>query len=169
MKKSLLLLAALMISAAAFSQKTLVVNSETIFKAIPAYNSAVKELDQIADENQKKIDNAYKNVEYLYDKYQVQKAYLSASDRQTRENEIITAENNVKKSQETIFGNDGEMAKKREEKIKPIQDKVMAAIKKYAETNSYDMVLDAASNPSLLYMKPGLDKSQEIIKIVNAQ
>ena len=170
MKKSLLLLAAaLVVSVAGYSQKVLIVNTETIFKAIPAYNTAIKELDTMAEQYRKKIDNAYTNIEYMYDKYQVQKPYLSESQRMSREEEIITQEKAVTKSQQDIFGPQGEMMKKRIEKIKPIQEKVQGVITKYAEANGYDLVLDSANNQFMLYFKPANDKSSEIINMVLAQ
>lgn len=147
----------------------IVVNSETIFKAIPNYTSAMEKVDKLSQEYQKSVDAAFEAVEQMYNEYQTQKAYLSQTARNTREELILSREKEAIKLQQDIFSPEGTLMKKRIELIKPIQDAVFKVISTYASTNGYDMVIDIATNPSILYVSPLADKSDEIIKIVKQQ
>lgn len=168
MKKTLLILAAMLtISAtAAVAQGVMIVDSEKIFKSIDAYNKAIAEVDALTQQYQKQVDDAFNELETMFNTYQSQKATLSASARQQNEQRIINRENEIAKFQEEVFGEEGAVLKKRVELIKPIQDRVFAAINTYAEQNGYDVVVDVASNPNVLYYKPSANKTDAIIAIV---
>ncbi len=151
----------------AYAQNYAVVDSEKIFKSIAGYNSAVSELESKSKAYQKQIDEAFDELEKEYNNYQSMKASYSASQRSAAERKIISREEEITKFQEQIFGEDGTIEKLREEKLKPIQDKVFKIIDEYAANNGWDLVIDIASNPTVLYYAPKADKTQEIIKIVN--
>ena len=137
----------------AYAQNYMIVDSEKIFKSIDAYNTAIKDLDKMAEDYQKQVDDKFAEIETLYNNYQQQKASLSATTRKD-----ATA------LQESLFGKDGTLMKKRLELIQPIQKKVFDAINAYAQSHGYDLVLDSASNPTLLYNAPKLDQTEGVIK-----
>ena len=136
----------------ASAQKYCVIDSEKVFKSLDEYNKAMSQLDELGKAYQTQVDNKYKSVESLYNNYMAQKASLSAATRTSIEQQILQKEEEAQKYQQEIFGEDGTLMKKRVELIKPIQTKVFAAIEKYAKENGYDLVLDKASNVSLLYL-----------------
>ncbi len=166
MKKCLLVSIFVLIAGMAFSQNYMVVNSQKIFQSIESYTQAVVELDTLASQYQKRIENAYEKLDDMYNTYQEGRAYMSDAQRQASENEIIAAEQRITQFEEDIFGQEGEMIKKRIETLKPIQDKVFDVINKYAEENKFDLVLDIASNPTILYYVPSKDKTQQIINLL---
>ena len=92
-----------------------------------------------------------------------QKASLTATTRQVRENAILAKEKEAQEYQESLFGNDGTLMKKRIETIEPIQKKVFAAIEAYAKQAGADIVLDSANNPTLLYTNPAVERTQQVI------
>ena len=161
-----MLIALLVTASGAFTQGTMVVHTEKIFKSLPAYNDAIAQIDNMGAEYQKKVDEAYANIEKMYNTYMAQKAYLNEATRQSREDAIIQREQEAGKYQESIFGPEGELMKKRIEMIKPIQDLVFAAINQYAQGQGYTLVIDIANNPSVLYYAPNSDKTNEIINLV---
>lgn len=162
--KRLFLTAALIVAAwCANAQNYMIVNSEKIFKSLDEYNNAIDSLDKLAEEYQQQVDDKFKEVETLYNNYQEQKAGLSASSRQLLEDTILSKEKDATALQESLFGKEGTLMKKRLELIQPIQKKVFGAIETYAKNNGYDMVLDSASNPTLLYSSPKLDCTQAVI------
>ncbi len=166
MKKSILLSLVLCAACtAAFAQKHMVVNTETIFKALPQYTAAIDQIDNLAKQYQSVIDQNYQSIEKQYNDYQAQRAYLTESARRSREDAIVAREKEVEKYQEEKFGQEGEIIKKRVELIKPIQDKVFGVINKYAEANGYTLVLDITTNPTVIYYSPSVDKTQEIITL----
>ena len=165
MKKFVVLFALVFCAASgAWAQSYVFVNSETIFKSQADYNSAIKQLDDLSAEYQKNIDDAYAELDETFNNYAAQRGYLSETSRQNREEQIVNREKEIKKYQQDVFGPEGELMKKRIELIKPIQER---AINKYAETNNLGMVVDRANNQTLLYYQPALDKTDEIIKMLN--
>lgn len=167
MKKIILtILAAVGCIGALSAQNYMVVNSEKIFKSINDYNNAITELDNLAETYQQQVDAKFEAVATLYNNYQAQKDNLSTSARDAREQAILDKEQEATKFQESIFGNDGTLMKKRIELIQPIQEKVFKAIADYSKAHGFDMVIDIASNATLLYYSTGIDKTEEIIKLI---
>ncbi len=166
--KRLILTAAIVLASAgmAFAQKYIVVDSEKIFKSIAEYNEAIKTLDSLSEKYQEVVDAKFKDVENLYNTYVSQKASLSASTRNAYEQQILSQEKAATEYQQSVFGNDGVIMKKRIELIQPIQSRVFSAIEKYAKENGCDMVLDIASNPSVLFYSDAVNHTDAVIDIL---
>ncbi|MCD8102638.1 MAG: OmpH family outer membrane protein [Alistipes sp.] len=168
MKK--ILIASAIILATAFcasAQNFMVLNTETVFRSIQEYNDAMTSLEQLGEQYQKQVDDAFAEVEEMFNDYQNQKAYLSQATRTQREDTIINREKEIVQFQESIFGQEGELLRRRVELIKPIQDRVFNTINNYAEANGYQVVLDISSNPTILYYSPSADKTETIINLLN--
>ncbi len=165
--KRLILIAAFVLSAGTLAaQNYIIVNSEKVFKSIDAYNTALSTLDKLAEQYQDMVDAKFAEVETLYNNYMNQKTSLTAATRQTRENDILAKEKAAQEYQETLFGNDGTLMKKRIEMIEPIQKQVFSAIEAYAKQVGADVVLDSANNPTLLYSNPSVDRTQQVIDVL---
>lgn len=163
MKKMVLTLALVLVGAAAMAQNCIVVNSEKVFKSIAAYNTAIEELDNLAKNYQEWVDAKFEEVEKLYNSYQQQKASLSATTRQQWEEVILEKEQQANQYQEELFGQEGTLMKQRVETIKPIQEKVFAAIEAYAKQVGADVVIDSSNNPTLLYRSAAVDRTDAVI------
>ena len=148
----------------ASAQQYCVIDSEKVFKSLDEYNKALSTLDELGKTYQTEVDNKYKSIESLYNNYMAQKNSLSASTRSTIEQQILQKEEEAQKYQQELFGENGTLMQKRMELIKPIQTKVFAAIEKYAKANGYDLVLDKASNASILYFNSAIDHTEKIIE-----
>ena len=131
------------------------------------YNAAIAQLDTLAKQYQKNVEDAYQMLEEAYGNYQVQRNYLSESKRATKEKELADLEKEVQQYQQDVLGPKGDLMKKRTELIKPIQERVFGAINSYAEAHQYTMVLDVVNNQTLLYYSPSLDKTQDVINLLN--
>lgn len=168
--KRLTLILAFALSAVGFAaaQNTAVVNSEKIFKSIDAYNEALKQLDQMAEQYQKDVDEKFKAVEDLYNAYMQRKSTLSQASQQANEENILKMEKEATDFQESIFGTDGTLMKRRIELIQPIQKQVFGAIETYAQQHDIDMVVDIAQNATMLYYSPDVDHTQDIIDMLKA-
>ena len=167
MKRLIIALALLLgLTGIATAQKYIVVDSEKIFRSMSEYNTAMTTLDNLAKEYQAKVDATYAEVESLYNAYIAQKATLTTTQRNTKEQEILAKEKAAADYQESVFGNDGVMMKKRIELIQPIQKRVFSAIDSYAKAGGYDMVLDSAANASMLYYSDSVNHTQKIIELL---
>ncbi|MDE6046363.1 MAG: OmpH family outer membrane protein [Alistipes sp.] len=163
MKRLIILAAFVLTAAAAAAQNYVVVNSEKVFKSVDAYNRAIAQLDRLAEQYQQEVDDRFAEVEQAYNTYMTQKASLTASVRQARENAILKLEQEATEYQESIFGQEGTLMKKRIELIEPIQKQVFAAIEAYARQIGAAAVIDSSNNPALLYTAPAADHTQQVI------
>ena len=166
MKRLILTLALVLSAAFASAQNYAVVISEKIFKSIDQYNQAISQLDQMANDYQTKVDAKFEEVEKIYNAYMARRAQLSQASQQANEENILKLEQEAQKYQESIFGTDGELMKKRLELIQPIQKKVFDTIKQYAEKKGYDMIIDISQNATMLYYSERADHTDEIIAIL---
>lgn len=166
--KRLILTIALMlgITAAAEAQNYAVVNSEKIFKSIESYNTAIAELDKLANEYQAKVDEKFEQVEALYNAYMERKEQLNAASQQANEEKILQLEQEATEYQESIFGTDGELMQRRLELIQPIQKRVFDTIENYAKQKGYDMIIDVSQNATMLYYSSKADHTNAIIALL---
>ena len=146
------------------AQRYFVIDSEKVFKSLDEYNAAMTKLDELAKQYQAEVDKKFQGIEMLYNSYMEQKNALSATTRASIEQRILNEEKQAQAYQESIFGNEGTLMKQRIELIKPIQTKVFGVIELYAKVNGYELVLDKASNTSLLYVGNAVDHTAQIIE-----
>ena len=146
-----------------FGQKFAYVDTKYILDNISEYKAAQTELDKISVEWQKEIEAQYAAIDKLYKSFQAEQILLTAEMKRKREDEIIRKEKEAKGLQKKRFGVDGDLYKKRQELIKPIQDKVYAAIKEIATIGNYALILDKAGDLNILYSDAKYDKSEEVL------
>ncbi|HRP91000.1 MAG TPA: OmpH family outer membrane protein [Edaphocola sp.] len=154
-------------SLATFAQKYCVIDSKYILDKIPEYSNAQKQLDALSEGWQKEIDQKMEAVDQMYKSYQAEKAMLDEKMRAKREEQIITKEKEAKELQKKYFGYEGELFKRRQSMVKPIQDKVFNTVQQYATSRSYEIVYDKSGGITIFYADPKLDKSDEILKLIN--
>ncbi|HLG35700.1 MAG TPA: OmpH family outer membrane protein [Bacteroidia bacterium] len=148
------------------AQKYCFVNSEYILGKIPAYNDAQKQLDALSVKWQREIEEKYSQIDKLYKAFQAEQILLTEEMKKRRQDEILTREREVKDLQKQRFGYEGDLFKKKQELVKPIQDKVYNAVKKYATDQSYSVIFDKSSDLTMLYANPKYDKSDAVLKIM---
>jgi outer membrane protein len=165
MKKVIVILIALigMTGAGAYAQKFAYVNSQYILDNIPEYKAAQQQLDQISAQWQKEIEAKYAEIDKLYKAYQAEHILLTEDMRRKREEEISNKEREAKDYQKQRFGYEGDLFKKRQELVKPIQDKVYNAIKKLAEEKGYAFIFDKSSDLIMLYASSKFDLSDDVL------
>jgi outer membrane protein len=163
MKKLILIVAVVFTTIAASAQKIAYVDSEYILGQIPEYKAAQAELDKTSIQWQKEIEAKYEEIDKMYKAYQAEQILLTEDMKKKREADIVAKEKDAKDLQKQHFGVDGDLFKKRQELVKPIQDKVYNAIKAVAEKGTYSIIFDKSSDLSMLYASPKLDKSDDIL------
>ena len=154
---------ALTLSLGAYAQKYAYVDTEYILANIPEYKSAQSQVDNISVQWQKEIEARYSEIDKMYKAFQAESILLTEDMKRKRENEIITKEKEAKELQKQRFGVDGDLYKKRQELVKPIQDKIYNAIKALATKGTYAVIFDKSSDLSMLYTNPKFDKSDDIL------
>lgn len=167
MKKLFTLLTLALLSASvlqAQSQKIGFINTETVLKELSEYQSAQKTLEQLSNKYKAEIEADLKVIDQLYSTYQNQKAYLSSSQRSSAENKIITKEQEMKKKEDSYFGSEGVLAKKSEELLTPIRERVEKAVRHYCELNGFTAIIDLAGTANIVYYDSALDITKDIIK-----
>ena len=145
-------------------QRYAVIDTKYILDKMPEYKTAQKQLDDIAAEWQKEIDDQQQQLDQMYKNYDAEQVMLTADLRKKREDQIVTREKELRNLQRQRFGFEGELFKKRQELVKPVQDKVYNAIQKIAAARLYDFILDKSEGITVIFADPKLDKSEDILR-----
>ena len=146
------------------AQKFAYVDSDYILENVPEYVEAQKELDKLSTNWQKEMEAKYKEIEEMYAAYQAEQVLLTPDMKKKRENEIISKEEAAREFQREKFGVEGALFQKREELIKPIQDKVYEGIKEVVAQYGYDMIFDKSTQSNILFADEKLDKSDIVLR-----
>ena len=164
MKKFFVILSAMILGiASASAQKYALIDMEYILKNIPAYEMANEQLNQVAKRWQKECDDLTKEAETLFKNYQADMVFLTDEMKQQRADEVKAKEQEVMELRRKYFGPEGELYKKRESLMKPIQDDIFNAVKKLAEERGYMMVIDRASSTEIIFASPKADISNDVL------
>lgn len=164
MKKIFLSIAMMMLTAvAANAQKFALIDTEYILKNIPAYERASEQLNQISRKWQNEIEVLAKEAETLAKNYESESVYLSEEQKKEKANEVFEKEKQAAELKRQYFGPEGELFKKRESLIQPIQDEIYNAVKEISEAKGYSVVVDRATAATIIYASPKIDISNEVL------
>ena len=166
MKKFLLILVISFLTINIHAQKFAYVDTDYILNKIPDFKQAQEKLDALSIDWQKEIENKYDDVEIMYRAYQQEQILLTDDMKEKREEAIIKKETDAKNLQKKYFGPDGSLYIKRQELVKPIQDKIYDAIQQLAANNKYAIVFDSSSDLIMLYKNNNYDKSDKVLDLM---
>ena len=147
----------------ASAQKFALVDMQYILRNVPAYEMANEQLNQISQRWQKEVNELSKEAENMYKNYESDMVFLTDDQKKKREEEIVTKENEAKDLRYKYFGPEGELYKKRQSLIKPIQEDVYNAVKAVAEEKGYQTIFDRASSQSIVFASPRIDVSNDVL------
>ena len=166
MKKLFVVFCAVMmtLSLSAKGEQVVLVDMDYIMSAIPAYETANEQLDQISKKWQKEVEAILIEVQTMYKNYQTELVFLSDEMKKKREDEIIAKEKEANDLKRKYFAPDGELFKKREALVKPIQDEIYNAVQEICEQYGYQVVLDKSSTNNLIFASPKIDISDELLE-----
>lgn len=164
MRKSLLIMFLLFaVGMTASAQKFALIDTEYILKNIPAYQSANNELNEASKQWQNEVEKLSQEAKTLFDNYQSATKTLSEAQKTKKEEEIVAKEKSAAELRRKYFGPEGELFKKRESLMQPIQDEIYEAVKEIATQKGYALVVDRASASSIIFASPSIDISNEIL------
>jgi outer membrane protein len=169
MKKTIVILSVLLLSLAGVqAQKFAYVDSQYILDNLPEYAEAQAQLDEASVQWQKEIEAKFAEVDKMYQDYQAQAVLLPEDMKKKKEQEIVDREKEAKNLQRQRFGQNGDLMKKRQELVKPIQEKVYNSIQEIATNNNYAIVFDKAGALTILFSNPKYDLSDEVLDNLGA-
>ena len=165
MKKNLLITILLcLVGLTANAQKFALIDMEYILKNIPAYERANEQLNQISKKWQSEVEAIALEAQTLYKNYQSEAVFLSEEQKTKKEEEIVIKEKEAQELKRKYFGPEGELYKKRESLMAPIQDEIYNAVKEISDAKGYSVVVDRASAASIIYASPRIDISNEVLE-----
>ena len=170
-KYFIVLIAALLLCGTTFAkdQSIAYIDMQYILKNLPQYEQANEQLNMLSKRWQKEIDAAQQEARVMATNYQTEQIFLSEAMRAEREQEIVKKEQEVLELKRKYFGQEGELYKKREALIKPIQDEIYNAIQDLASEKRIDVVKDRSADPALIYMSSKLDVSDQVLHKLGAK
>jgi len=145
------------------AQKVVYLDMQYILKNLPQYETANEQLSMISKRWQKEVDALTEEARLLETNYQTEQIFLSPELKKKREEEILRKQNEALELKRKYFGKDGELFKKREALIKPIQDEIYQAVQDICNEKKYDVVKDRSADPALIYMSSKLDISDQVL------
>lgn len=169
MKKVFLLATAFIVSMTVAAQRYAVIDSKFILDRIPDYVDAQRRLDQFSNLWQQEIDQKQATLDKMLKDYDAEQVMLTDELKKKREDELFNKEKELRDLQKKRFGFEGDLFKKRQELIKPIQDKVYNAVQKLATDRQYDFILDKSEGITVIFADPKLDKSDEILRLLGVK
>jgi outer membrane protein len=146
------------------AQKFAMVDMEYIMKNIPAYETANEQLTQISKKWQSEVDIQMQEVQKMYKNYQTELVFLSEDMKVKREEEIVAKEKAAQELKRTYFGTEGELFKKRQSLMKPIQDEVYTAIQEISKEKDFSLIFDKSSSMNIIFTSPKLDISDLVLQ-----
>jgi outer membrane protein len=170
MKTFLIAAFSLMLTAfSANAQRYAIIDTKYILDKIPEYKDANKKLEEMADAWQKEIDLLQADLDKMYRQLETEKVMLTPELLKKREDEIFNKEKQVRDLQRRRFGFEGDYFRKKQELVKPIQDKVYNAVQRLATERLYDFILDKSEGITVIFADPKLDKSDDVLKILGVK
>ncbi len=170
MKKSLFIIACLLFASIySFAQRYAVIDSKYILEKVPEYKESQTKLNQYSAQWQLEIEKKQADLDKMYKEYDAEQVMLSDELKKKREDELYNKEKEVRDLQKKRFGFEGDLFKKRQEMIKPIQDKVFNAIQKLAVEKAYDFILDKSEGITVIFADPKLDRSDDVLKYLGVK
>ena len=148
----------------ATAQRYAVIDTRYILSKMPEYAEAQKKLDAFSIQWQQEIDLKQAALDQLYRNFESEKVMLSEDLLKKREDDLFNKEKELRDLQKKRFGFEGDLFKRRQELVKPIQDKVYSAVQKMATSRQYDLILDKSEGITIIFADPKLDKSDDILK-----
>lgn len=164
MKKILFILLAVVFTLQLQAQRYAVIDTRYILNKLPEYEDAQKKLDAFSTQWQKEIDEKQVVLDQLYRNFEAERVMLSDELLKKREDDLFNKEKELRDLQKKRFGFEGDLFKKRQELVKPIQDKVYNAVQKIAVARQYDLVLDKSEGITIIFADPKLDRSDDVLK-----
>ncbi len=164
MKKILLLAVMAIAAVAANAQKYALIDMEYILKSIPAYERANEQLAQVSKRWQAEVEALNTEAATMYKNYQNEVVFLSQEQKQAKQEAIMQKEKEAADLKKKYFGPEGELFKKRESLMSPIQDEIYNAVKEISELHGYQLVLDRASDNGIIFASPKIDISNEVLQ-----
>ena len=149
--------------AGASAQKYALIDMDYILRNVPSYEMANEQLNQVSQRWEKEVNNLSREAETMYKNYQSEMVFLTDDQKKKREAEITAKEKEATDLRYKYFGPEGELYKKRQSLMKPIQEDVYNAVKAVAEEKGYVTIFDRASSQSIVYAKPSIDVSNEVL------
>ena len=163
MKKTVLMFVLLLSAMTMSAQKFALLDMEYILKNIPAYERANEQLDQVSKKWQAEVEALNTEASTMYKNYQNEIAFLSQEQKKARQEQIMRKEKAAADLKKKYFGPEGELFKKRESLISPIQDDIYNAVKEISEMRGYSLVLDRSSDQGIIFGSPRIDISNEVL------
>ena len=164
MKKIVLMLMMAVAAISAHAQKYALVDMEYILRNIPAYERANEQLNQVSRKWQAEVEALNLEASTMYKNYQNEVVFLSQEQKKAKQDSIMQKEKEASDLKKKYFGAEGELYKKREALMDPIQEEIYNAVKEISNLRGYSLVLDRASNNGIIFGSPKIDISNEVLQ-----
>jgi len=163
MIKPYIFLIVLLIGTAGLAQSYAFIDSDFILSSIPEYKESKEKLDKLAETWTKEIEDRLSLLQTQKENFNKEEILLPSEEKKKRKLEIDKLEKETIDLQTKRFGLNGDYFLKRQELVKPIQDRIYIAMKKVAKAEGYTFVFDKANQSTLIYADKDADISSSVL------
>ncbi|MDQ3015800.1 MAG: OmpH family outer membrane protein [Bacteroidota bacterium] len=149
------------------AQRIAIVDITKVLEELPDYKTSQGDLDKLAATWRQEIALEYDQIKAMYNKYQAEQVLLTEDARKAKEDEIMEREKAVRELQRDKFGPEGQLFRKRQDLVQPIQERVYAAIQNYAEDRGFDFIFDKGGTGGLIFSNAEYDKTDDIVRLLS--
>ncbi len=164
MRKMMMMGLLALMALTANAQKFALIDMDYILKNIPAYERANEQLNQVSKKWQAEVEALNTEAATMYKNYQNEVVFLSQEQKKKRQEDIMNKEKESSELKRKYFGPEGELFKKRESLMTPIQEEIYTAVKDISELRGYSLVLDRSSDAGIIFGSPKIDISNEVLE-----
>lgn len=164
MKKIITLCLFALVAMAAQAQKFALIDMDYILKHVPAYERANEQLNQVSKKWQAEVEALNTEASTMYKNYQNEVVFLSQEQKKAKQEQIMNKEKEASELKKKYFGPEGELFKKRESLMGPIQEEIYNTVKEISDLRGYSLVLDRASDTGIIFGSPKIDISNEVLQ-----
>ena len=164
MKRIVLMSLMALVVLSAGAQKFALIDMDYVLKNIPAYERANEQLNQVSKKWQAEVEALNTEAATMYKNYQNEVVFLSEEQKKKRQEDIMGKEKEASELRKKYFGPEGELFKKRESLMTPIQNEIYNAVKDISELRGYSLVLDRANDGGIIFGSPKIDISNEVLE-----
>jgi len=164
MKKLIVFCLVAVFAITAHAQKFALLDMEYVLSNVPAYERANEQLNQVSKKWQAEVEALNTEASTMYKNYQNESVFLSQEQKKTKQEQIMNKEKAAADLKKKYFGPEGELFKKREALMAPIQEEVYNAVKEISELRGYSLVVDRSSDQGIIFGSPKIDISNEVLQ-----
>ena len=150
--------------AAAAQQRIAYIDSEYILNQTPEYATIQQKLDRLEQQWRQELKQTQDTIAAMYREYEARELLYTEEERQQERQKIIQAEQEMENLRQRYFGPNGELYQRQQDLMRPLQERVLAAVEEVATAQGWDYVFDKSGDFLFMFAREQYDLSDQVLR-----